>query len=148
MVYNYYAKLGIIVITWILRGLVLSAVYQNLFSGASEEASNFANMFISGGFIYFLTRIFRTPGETPEPRPWWQMTGRPTAAFFMAVLFLSTLLIPLSIIALAWIAEGELIDFRLSAWGIGTALIQLLLGSLYYGTWWKLRKNNPRVVES
>jgi hypothetical protein len=40
------------------------------------------------GWILVGARIFRVPEEPIEPpRPWWRLTGRPTAGFVLAALF-------------------------------------------------------------
>ncbi|NQX35993.1 hypothetical protein [Herbiconiux sp. VKM Ac-2851] len=40
------------------------------------------------GWILVGARIFRVPEEPIEPpRPWWKLTGRPTAGFVLAALF-------------------------------------------------------------
>lgn len=37
--------------------------------------------------VALATRIFRSKGETNEPRAWWRATGQPTAGFVLGVLF-------------------------------------------------------------
>ncbi len=37
---------------------------------------------------YLLTRIFRASDESNLPRPWWKMTGHPTASFMIGLLLL------------------------------------------------------------
>lgn len=40
------------------------------------------------GWILAGARVFRVPEEPIEPpRPWWKLTGRPTAGFVLAALF-------------------------------------------------------------
>lgn len=86
-IYDPYAKCGVILAGWFIGGLILNMLLSTLFPDGSEDISEFIYVTVVAVCIYGLTRIFRAEGETPAPRPWWQMTGRPTAAFILALYY-------------------------------------------------------------
>ncbi|GAA1047104.1 hypothetical protein [Rothia amarae] len=146
-IYDPYAKCGVILAGWFTGGLILNMLLSTLFPDGSEDISEFIYVTVVAVCIYGLTRIFRAEGETPAPRPWWQMTGRPTAAFILALYFLAGFLVPAAVF-IGLLLTGSLLNSLLSnfnGWNLAKAVIYIALGTLYYFTWWKLRKNNPRV---
>lgn len=146
-IYDPCAKCGVILAGWFIGGLILNMLLLTLFPSGLEELSEFIYVAVVAVCIYGLTRIFRTEGETPAPRPWWQMTGRPTAAFILALYFLLTGLFGGLLVVLIGFLTGAA-NFQNLTWhfdGILQSMPNTFLGTLYYFTWWKLRKNNPRV---
>lgn len=139
------AKIGLLIVGNIVISLLTNIV---LFPFELNDSTlTHISSVISGTYIYFLTRIFRAEGETPSPRPWWQVTGRPTAAFWLA-LYLGLLSgVALVFELVEFFSGGKLFgDFLGDSVNILGMLVNVALGGLYYLTWWKLRKSNPRVL--
>ncbi len=86
---------------WCVRSLLLKGVLVLLvgvladgvataFAGwtSSDRAGQIALWVLWGAGAYLLTRIFRASDESNLPRPWWKMTGHPTASFMIGLLLL------------------------------------------------------------
>lgn len=144
-VYSWPAKIGLFI-----AGSAVISTLTNLVLfpfGLSDSALAQISSVVSGIYIYFLTRIFRAEGETPAPRPWWQMTGRPTAAFWLALYFglFSGVALVLELVEFfsGGKFSGNLLGDSVNILGM---LVSVVLGALYYLTWGRLRKSNSRVL--
>ncbi len=143
-IYNYYLKMLIVVLVWIFINGIGDFLHRPL--GLAVDVAAAIAPFLSCALVYGVTRVFRTPGESPDPRPWWQMTGKPTAAFWIALVPLLLLIggvISVGVVLL----NGDSVQSTVNWWALPGTLLYGGVGVLYYVTWWKLKNGNPRVTE-
>jgi hypothetical protein len=79
-----------IVIAWLIATLLVSiAMAQVVSFGAGETAALLGLV----ALIVFSSRVFRSPREIDQPRPWWQMTSRPLSGILLAAVFATSPLV-------------------------------------------------------
>jgi uncharacterized membrane protein YfcA len=71
---------------YIIVGIALYYLLGAL--GPNDVSRGILRSIIVALLVLFAARVFRGRTETTdEPRPWWRMTGAPTAGFILGVLF-------------------------------------------------------------
>lgn len=83
---TFLSKAVALLLLCLLVGALCAAVTSLVPLSGAAYGLLVAGLFTVG--IYALTRLFRGDQESDAPRPWWRMTGRPTAALLLGLFFL------------------------------------------------------------
>jgi hypothetical protein len=118
-----FVAIGVLV-GWPIEALLLLA-------GSSGEVALAAALASSLPFLVVGARIFRVPGESTAPRPWWQFTGRYRLSFGVAVLS--------AVVLVMYLVTAPVSQFSVAEDAISFAA-WLLLGALYLNSGIRLRR--------